>query len=168
MTVPMRGNAAAGAALWATLLAAACAGSVPAPQRLGADGDVLLAASLPAAELLEAGRTPPSDVVGLWQSVLWADGYAPHSAVTCAYDRATAVATRIWQSNHRLSADGIVGAVTWGAALDRLAPAGPWTVYRGELHDVPLRLDRRGRYEVYDAGEFHPLHTGSVTLVQCR
>lgn len=117
---------------------------------------------------LVAGKTPPSDLVGLWQAVLWADGYLPHSRIDCAYDTVTAEATRVWQSNHGLSADGIVGPVTYGRAGRRLAPMPPWTVYRGEVRNLPLRRDGGGAYEVYDAGRFRALRRDRVTLALCR
>ena len=117
---------------------------------------------------LVTGKTPPSDLVGLWQAVLWADGYLARSRIDCAYDTATAEATRVWQSNHGLRADGIVGPVTYGYAGRRLASMPPWTVYRGEARDLPLRRDTGGVYEVYDAGRFRALRRDRVTLALCR
>ncbi|SCE06426.1 Putative peptidoglycan binding domain-containing protein [Streptomyces sp. DvalAA-14] len=157
-----------GAALGVLLLAATCAGSGPPPSRFPARGDVLRAAGLRASAQLVVGRTRRSDLVGLWQSVLWADGYSDRSGVTCSYDRAVAAVTQVWQSNHRLAPDGIVGPATWGAALARLVPVGRWTVYQGERHDLPLWVDRGGAYEVDDEGAFHRLYTDTVTLALCR
>ena len=117
---------------------------------------------------LQEGRTRPSDLVGLWQGVLWADGYLTKSQVTCGYDATTVAATRTWQSNHRLSADGIVGPATFGAAGERLADTPPWTVYRGERYDLPTRRDAAGCYEVWDIGRFRRLRTDEVTLARCR
>lgn len=155
-------------ALCVLLIAAACSGSGLARSRLGSRDDVLLADGLRASPQLVVGRTPRSDVVGLWQSVLWADGYVSQSGVTCTYDQAAAGVTRVWQSNHQLSADGIVGSATWGAVLERLVAVGRWTVYQGERYDLPLRVDQDGCYEVYDEGTFHQLRTRSVTLALCR
>ncbi len=117
---------------------------------------------------LEAPHTHPSDLVGLWQAILWADGYLPRTRVTCAYDAATVAATRVWQSNHQLDADGIVGAATYRAVGRRLATAPPWTVYHGDRFHLPLRRDSDGTYEVWDVGRFQPLHLDSVTLSRCR
>ncbi|MGW7526528.1 peptidoglycan-binding domain-containing protein [Streptomyces sp. NPDC054783] len=166
----MGGVNAARAALCVLVLAVVCAGAVgPRDHRSGdRRGGLLLAGGPAATQQLAVGRTPRSDLVGLWQSVLWADGYSARSGVTCAYDEATADATRAWQSNHHLSADGIVGPVTWGAAEERIVPAGQWMVYQGERHDLPLALDRGGVYEVYDSGRFHQLRTDAVTLTRCR
>ncbi|WP_405583870.1 peptidoglycan-binding protein [Streptomyces sp. NBC_01190] len=166
----MGGETAARAALCVLLLAAVCAGAgAPADRRSGDPGDrVVVAGGLPTEPQLVVGVSRPSDLVGLWQSVLWADGYSAPSAVTCAYDETTAATTRVWQSNHHLIPDGIVGPATWGAAAARIVPAGGWLVYQGERYGLPLRPAPGGAYEVYDAGRFHPLRTDSVTLTDCR
>lgn len=117
---------------------------------------------------LEASHTRSSDLVGLWQAILWADGYLPRTRVTCVYDAPTVTATRVWQSNHHVDADGIVGAATYGAAGRRLVTAPPWTVYHGDRFQLPLRRDSDGVYEVWDAGRFRPLRLDTVTLARCR
>ncbi|MBL1110171.1 hypothetical protein JK361_37410 [Streptomyces sp. 5-8] len=163
----MRGKTAARAALCVLALGALCAGATRPEDEQEPSGRVLLS-NLHAAGLLESGRTARSDVVGLWQAILWADGYMARRQISCTYDGPTAVTTRAWQSNHHLSADGIVGPATWGTAAARLAPVGRWTVYRGERYDLPLRRDADGFLEVYDAGVFRPLRTDEVTLTLCR
>ena len=161
---------AARAALCVLVLALVCAGAGAPRDHQSGDrrGGVLVADGMAAAQQLAVGRTRRSDLIGLWQSVLWADGYSERSGVTCTYDEATAGATRVWQSNHHLSADGIVGPATWGAAAERIVPVGQWMVYQGERYGLPLRLAAGGVYEVYDAGRFHPLRTNAVTLTHCR
>ncbi|MEU7413438.1 peptidoglycan-binding protein [Streptomyces sp. NPDC042638] len=162
----MRGKTAAGAALCVLVVGALCTGATrPEDEREPA---VRFLPDLHTAGLLESGRTTRSDVVGLWQAILWADGYAARRQVSCTYDGPTADTTRAWQSNHHLSADGMVGPATWGTAAARLAPVGRWTVYRGERYDLPLRRDADGFLEVYDAGVFRPLRTDEVTLTLCR
>ncbi|MBP2047575.1 hypothetical protein J2Z21_000497 [Streptomyces griseochromogenes] len=164
-----RGNAAR-AALCVLVLGMVCAGAAgPREHRSGDRRDgVIVAGGLPATEQLIVGHTRRSDLVGLWQSVLWADGYSTRSGITCTYDEATADATRVWQSNHHLSADGIVGSVTWGAAAQRIAFSGQWIVYQGERFGLPLRLDGDDVYEVWDTGRFRRLRTDAVTLTRCR
>ncbi|MEV6055635.1 peptidoglycan-binding protein [Streptomyces sp. NPDC052107] len=166
----MNGGNSARGALCVLVLALVCAGSgSPRDHRSGDRGDgALIAGGLPAAQQLAVGDTRGSDLIGLWQSMLWADGYSARSGVTCTYNEATADATRVWQSNHHLSADGIVGPATWGMAAQRIVREGQWMVYQGERHGLPLRLDRDGVYEVYDTGRFHPLRTDAVTLTRCR
>ncbi|MFE9611888.1 peptidoglycan-binding protein [Streptomyces sp. NPDC006012] len=158
-----------------TAFAATCAASAPpttsAPT---ADRPVYVTGSGAYADdwsdepLLEAGGSPHSDLIGLWQAILWADGYLPGSGITCAFDAVTSGATQTWQANHGLGADGIVGAATFGFAARRLVSTPPWTAYRGEKYALPLRRGRGGVYEVYDAGRFHGVRTDAVTLARCR
>jgi peptidoglycan hydrolase-like protein with peptidoglycan-binding domain len=103
----------------------------------------------------------------MWQAVLWADGYLSGSRITCRYDAATREATRIWQSNHGLVADGVAGRQTFAFAGARLVASAPWTVYVGERYDLPLRRSGNGVYEVYDRGRFTALRTDEVTLSRC-
>ncbi|MEV5959834.1 peptidoglycan-binding protein [Streptomyces sp. NPDC051987] len=117
---------------------------------------------------LDAREHPRSDLVGLWQSVLWADGYLPRAFVTCRYDARTREATRVWQSNHGLVADGVTGAQTFGFASGRLVSRPPWTVYVGERYALPLLRTGAGVYKVYDEGRFIPLRTDVTTLHACR
>jgi hypothetical protein len=61
--------------------------------------------------------------VGAWQSILWADGYlnkCGSSGIDGYFGSVTKSATQSWQRARRLSADGIVGPLTWGAARARL------------------------------------------------
>lgn len=118
--------------------------------------------------LLDARDHPRSDLVGLWQSVLWADGYLSRAFVNCRYDARTREATRVWQSNHGLVADGVTGAQTFGFASGRLVTRPPWEVYIGERYALPLRRTGAGVYEVYDAGHFVPLRSDAATLHVCR
>lgn len=59
------------------------------------------------------------NLVGAWQSILWADGYlnkCGSSGIDGAFGSVTQGATKTWQSAHGLTADGVVGPLTWGAA----------------------------------------------------
>jgi hypothetical protein len=61
--------------------------------------------------------------VGAWQAILWADGYlnkCGSSGIDGYFGSVTKSATQSWQRTRRLSADGIVGPLTWGAARARL------------------------------------------------
>jgi hypothetical protein len=63
------------------------------------------------------------NLIGAWQSILWADGYLDKcgtSGIDGAFGSRTKSATKTWQSAHHLSADGIVGPRTWGAARSAL------------------------------------------------
>ena len=59
------------------------------------------------------------NLVGAWQSILYADGYLDlcgGSGVDGHFGPVTKSATQSWQSAHGLVADGIVGPKTWGSA----------------------------------------------------
>ncbi|MFE3144938.1 peptidoglycan-binding protein [Streptomyces scopuliridis] len=164
-------RAAVSAVACAVALASTCAASTPSAGHRPAyvTGSGAYADDWSAEPPLQAdGGTQPSDLVGLWQAILWADGYLPSSGITCAFDATASEVTQTWQSNHGLGADGIVGAATFGFAARRLVSAPPWTAYRGEKYTLPLRRGRDGVYEVYDAGRFHGLRTDAVTLASCR
>ncbi|MBB1262229.1 peptidoglycan-binding domain-containing protein, partial [Streptomyces alkaliterrae] len=110
-----------------------------------------------------------SDLAAMWQTILWADGYLDRSAIDCHHAGATLRATRAWQSNNRLPADGIVGPLTFGAAGERLVRgADGLVVYRGERHRVPFRRADDGRYLVEDSGTYRPLRRDRATLRICQ
>lgn len=116
---------------------------------------------------LSTARHGRSDLVALWQAVLWADGYLLRSRVDCRFGRATYEATRSWQNNHGLTPDGIVGAKTFGSAGSRLVRRSGLVVYRGEEHDLPMRRGRDGRYSAEDAGQYTQLRADRATLRVC-
>ncbi|GIG20682.1 hypothetical protein Cch01nite_14060 [Cellulomonas chitinilytica] len=66
------------------------------------------------------------NVVGLWQNILFRDGYINKCtslsavAIDGYFGSGTAAATKRWQANHGLAADGIVGKASWAAASTRL------------------------------------------------
>ncbi|MFE2291254.1 peptidoglycan-binding protein [Streptomyces sp. NPDC059452] len=108
-----------------------------------------------------------SDLVALWQAVLWADGYVNRSRIDCRYDEPTVRATRAWQNNHGLPADGIIGPKTFGKAGARLTERDGAVYYEGRKHSVPFRRADDGRYLVKDAGRYKPLHRYRPTLDVC-
>ncbi|MFF4490584.1 peptidoglycan-binding protein [Streptomyces sp. NPDC001544] len=152
----------------ATVLASVPAGAADRPTASYVTGRGALSDDWRDEGLLDAREHPRSDLVGLWQSVLWADGYLARAFVTCRYDGRTQEATRVWQSNHGLIADGVTGAQTLGFAAGRLVSRPPWTVYVGEWYALPLRRTGAGVYEAYDEGRFVPLRTDAATLHVCR
>jgi hypothetical protein len=94
------------------------------------------------------------NLVGAWQAILWADGYlnkCGSSGVDGIFGSSTKSATKKWQSSKGLSADGVVGPMTWAVARGTLvymgvqptfAPGGKaatpvqyWD-YKGKKHTV--------------------------------
>jgi hypothetical protein len=65
-----------------------------------------------------------SIATGLWQHVLYADGYLSASDVDCDFGPRTTTATKAWQSDHGVGVDGKVGPQTLGRADDKLRISG--------------------------------------------
>ncbi|MGW7514403.1 peptidoglycan-binding domain-containing protein [Streptomyces sp. NPDC054796] len=108
-----------------------------------------------------------SDLVAMWQTVLWSDGYLKRPGIDCHYAKATREATRTWQGNRSLPADGIVGPQTFAAAGERLVRREGMVIYRGEQHSVSFRRADDGRYLVEDSGTYKPLRRDRATLEVC-
>ncbi|MEV0649778.1 peptidoglycan-binding domain-containing protein [Phytomonospora sp. NPDC050363] len=62
-----------------------------------------------------------TDLVLMWQSVLYAEGFLVASAVDGYFGSGTEMATKKWQGRYNLTVDGRVGPATWRAADDRLS-----------------------------------------------
>lgn len=83
-----------------------------------------------------------SIATGLWQAVLYADGYLTASDVDCDYGPRTTAATRSWQSDHGVGVDGSAGPITMGRADDQLriyetqSDGTTTLVYDGRARDI--------------------------------
>ncbi|SIN43198.1 peptidoglycan-binding domain-containing protein [Micromonospora cremea] len=75
---------------------------------------------------ISASTRSHSNVVAMWQMILWADGYLARSGVDCRFGPVTTAATKKWQSARGLVSDGVVGPRTLARAATRLS------VYEGE------------------------------------
>jgi hypothetical protein len=92
------------------------------------------------------GTINTGNVVGIWQSVLWADGDLASSS--CSYvdglfGGITENATISWQQeafpNQPSQWDGIVGTNTWGKADNQLVQlSGAGVRYTGDIHNLSL------------------------------
>ncbi|MFI7066005.1 peptidoglycan-binding protein [Kribbella sp. NPDC050124] len=79
-----------------------------------------------------------SNVTCLWQTILWANGYLPSSGIDGVFGDQTDAATRNFQRDKGLSADGSAGRNSWTKAGDRLVQHDN---LQGWLH-TPLPADR--------------------------
>jgi len=61
-----------------------------------------------------------TDIVLVWQSILYAEGLLARSGIDGNFGPATDAATEKWQAIYGLTADGWVGEGTWKAADNRL------------------------------------------------
>lgn len=72
--------------------------------------------------ILSTTQHSHSGATGLWQFVLWRDGYLSEADVDCAFGPKTQAATKAWQTRFlgASQADGVVGPKTFGAASQRI------------------------------------------------
>ncbi|UUU19431.1 peptidoglycan-binding domain-containing protein [Streptomyces sp. DSM 40750] len=88
-----------------------------------------------------------SNVVGMWQGILWADGHLANSGRDCWFGPTTEAATKAWQKDHGLDDDGIVGPLTFGKADYYLYWEGSEIRYDGSVRNLTGMLrDSQGRY----------------------
>ncbi|MFD5557225.1 peptidoglycan-binding protein [Streptomyces sp. NPDC127068] len=78
--------------------------------------------------LLSTTKHAHSGATGLWQLVLWQDGYLAESDVDCKFGPKTQAATKRWQRDRlgAAEADGVVGNKTFGEASKNI-----WTTDNG-------------------------------------
>ncbi|MEV0175800.1 peptidoglycan-binding domain-containing protein [Streptomyces sp. NPDC050803] len=84
-----------------------------------------------------------TELTKLWQNILWADGYL-FDTRDGFFGPRTAAATKEWQADHGLTADGKVGDDTWSKADNQLAWGyeNRFVVYAGEYRDYMLIFSR--------------------------
>ncbi|GAA1813527.1 hypothetical protein GCM10009682_38390 [Luedemannella flava] len=81
-----------------------------------------------------------TDLVTLWQAVLYVDGYLTNTDVDGQFGPKTRDATKAWQSYRGLDSDGYVGDDTWSKADNFLVwdTYGGFVTYSGRYGDVEL------------------------------
>ena len=91
---------------------------------------------------------PNSNATGLWQRVLYADGFLSLSDIDCRFGPTTERATRNWQAWRGLRDDGRAGPRTFGRADDQLrtTPSSGVVRYGGRIRDEYISIVN-GRYE---------------------
>ncbi|WP_406329558.1 peptidoglycan-binding protein [Streptomyces sp. NBC_00203] len=105
--------------------------------------------------IVSTGSNTTSNATCLWQKILWADGKLASSGIDGIFGSGTAAATKNWQSDWGLTADGSAGQNTWTEAgnwLDDLDSDGVVDSYVGTSHVISVSRDSDGRYAFYDAG----------------
>ncbi|GAA1611625.1 hypothetical protein GCM10009789_77490 [Kribbella sancticallisti] len=73
-----------------------------------------------------------TDLVIMWQAVLYAEGLLAKSGIDGQFGPATRDATKRWQARYGLPVDGQVGPMTWARADEGLGwtYSGTWVSYR--------------------------------------
>lgn len=98
-----------------------------------------------------------SNATALWQLVLKSDGFYS-GAIDCDFGPATQAATKAWQQNFGLPADGSAGGQTLGRADDFLYPgSGDNVIYDGYQYDVTFHRTG-GKYYLLNGGSWHVVY----------
>lgn len=115
------------------------------------------------------------NIVGFWQSVLWSDGFLNRCGATGVdgiFGNATHNATRAWQAEFGVGADGIVGPRTWGRADDFVIAVGS-TGYRYVGYNALIRfilVQGNVAFEppaVLGSGSFYSTGHPGITFARC-
>ncbi|SCE89151.1 peptidoglycan-binding domain-containing protein [Micromonospora chokoriensis] len=112
--------------------------------------------------VVNVGTHRSSNVTCLWQTVLWANGYLPSSGIDGIFGDQTDAATRNFQRDKGLGADGSAGRNSWTKAGDKLAQTDNqngwrYVVYRGakgsrssySAHEFVLQRSPDGNFRFY-------------------
>jgi Putative peptidoglycan binding domain len=98
-----------------------------------------------------------SDLVLMWQAILYVEGFLTSSGLDGDFGPNTANATKSWQTRYRVTADGRVGAATWAKADDQLywyPISDGWMVrYRSSATGRSLEMSR-GSSDRQDGGAY--------------
>ncbi|MFJ9611506.1 peptidoglycan-binding protein [Kitasatospora sp. NPDC101176] len=113
--------------------------------------------------LLSMSQHADSGATGIWQAVLYMDGFLDESDIDCRFGPKTAEATRQWQAKYlgASEADGVVGNKTFGKAstwLSSVEDTGPWAYfvrYNGDAKTSSVfhRDTTSGLYGIYVNGK---------------
>ncbi|HSX97771.1 MAG TPA: peptidoglycan-binding protein [Streptomyces sp.] len=104
--------------------------------------------------------------MGLWQSILTADGYLPGGSADCSFGPHTKAATFRWQEDRTLGADGIVGPLTFGRADNYLYWGGSEIRYDGsDLNLYHMHRTSSGRW--YDDGGGSTVYLSYTSTNDC-
>ncbi|MFF9192629.1 peptidoglycan-binding domain-containing protein [Streptomyces rochei] len=91
-----------------------------------------------------------TDVVAVWQAVLFADGYLDGAEDRdCWFGPTTRAATIEWQRDRGLTADGEVGPETFGYADNWLSLDGENVTYDGAVRNLTHGLTRDSTTGIY-------------------
>lgn len=110
---------------------------------------------------LSASENNHSNVVAMWQHILWADGELGWSGIDCRFGPETSAATKEWKSRRSLPHDGIAGNKAFERALlsSLYYQDGHLFVYEGDEGDRYINFWRAsdGIYSMSISGDVHNL-----------
>lgn len=89
---------------------------------------------------------PRGAVAAMWQQILWADGYLAWGDINGNFTAKTTAASKKWQADHGLDADGLIGANTWKKASTGSLALGPDNtfIYYGASSGRKITFKRDG------------------------
>ncbi|GIH11042.1 hypothetical protein Rhe02_91090 [Rhizocola hellebori] len=103
------------------------------------------------------GDSMNSDLVVMWQGLLYTEGFLTDEGVDGDFGPNTANATKAWQTRYGLTADGRVGASTWARADDKLYwvhGTRTWWIEYYSTATGRTMVFHRGDYDVQDGGAY--------------
>ncbi|MHA4812904.1 peptidoglycan-binding domain-containing protein [Streptomyces aculeolatus] len=103
--------------------------------------------------VLSTSRHASSNATCLWQKILWADGHLAWNDIDGIFGTKTRNATVAWQQDWGVSADGVVGKNTFGAAdewLSDISGNGAVDTYIGTDGTFNIGRNADGNYIFYD------------------
>src|SRR5207248_8792777 len=114
-------------------------------------------------------------VVGWWQTVLWADGFlgkCGSAGIDGIFGSTTKSATKNYQANYGLTADGIVGPQTWSEAYSWVIhESGGYYHYWGYDHNPKLYRFGDGEWFFDPVGDgyvnYYPTDHPSLDFGKC-
>ncbi|MEV6109318.1 peptidoglycan-binding domain-containing protein [Streptomyces sp. NPDC051940] len=105
------------------------------------------------------GDSSNTDLVLMWQAVLYSEGYLTKSGLDGRFGSGTATATKKWQLKAGLTADGKVGNATWGKADGRLywskTSSGSWYVKYNAVNGSGVVTFVRGKRVYGSTGNYY-------------
>ena len=117
---------------------------------------------------ISASSYARSNVPGMWQAMLWADGYLDFADIDCWFGDDTHFQTARWQANHLLQhRDGIVGPATLREASTRLRTVNGRMTYDGYDSYVTFGRNSSGVWGMYIGDDYRLLSYQNVTFNVC-
>ncbi|MEV7536981.1 MULTISPECIES: peptidoglycan-binding domain-containing protein [Streptomyces] len=109
-----------------------------------------------------------SNVVAMWQAILWADGKLAYSGIDCRFGSGTYNATRAWQAAYGVGVDGKVGSETFKKAATYLRASNGKYIYDGTNgRYVTFTRSSEGIWGMYVGNDHHQLGYGYANFDVC-
>ncbi|MFF1376207.1 peptidoglycan-binding protein [Streptomyces sp. NPDC058308] len=122
-------------------------------------------------EIVSASHHAKGNVTALWQQILWSEGYLPAAEIDCEFGPKTTAASKKWQADHGLDADGLIGKNTWKkAATEHLTAVNATTVRYDGIENKYITFTRPeagGNWTMSLGSDRQVLWYDETTFVKC-